>query len=1036
MNQHAAAPEFAMSFTQEAVLLERREGLDWRLLGQVRFAGREMTDRLNALRRSAGDISGLSETVLVIPDDQILYTTLTVPVGADTAAAVGRALEAVTPYRAEDLAFDWCPSENGDIETLRVAAVARRTLEEAEEFARAQGFVPSAFVARPGDERFEGQPDFGLSTLHADRPDRPPFSEPDLSKARVTAPVIETPSEDEAPEEITLEMSPEPAAATAAISRVIAHHYPRTAKAPAKPVAATEDVAKAPAAIVTRSEPTPEPATRPEPPRAPAVIRHGDPKPGTSKRNMSLRAEAVHARAAEARARRADQAEGDQLSESALMALLRRAAPGKLTLLLGGLLVLLFLVLLVFGSKPAQTPSTAEPQAQPAERTEAPQEQAVNEPAALPTVSQSAAIPDGGVDGLASEAIAPDTGATQGVARIPEEAPDAEFVPEAELEAEASADVAQSPVQTADEPAAAAPPSSPSQDALTRALSEAIRTAAQTNDAGPENNIRSEDATENPDMATPDTASVAADVPPEAVPQSRAEDREERAPVAAVAAPAVNVTPTSRLRSSARPPSAPPTRTSAPARPDKLPTVPVNPLPFEQRDQPEPPRVSGERPPSRPARPAPAPTPAAAPAEIKAPEVKSVPTTARPPSRPARGQTSTSASAPTPEKAPTVTSSPSVPRPPERPASLTLLEEGSASEDRAPTRLTAAEEAFVQELMRNLRSAQAGASGLSPDERRLIRLADARPARRPVSVSRPSNDAVRAAVAEAVAASDRPIPRASVIGKAAPATAVPTGRVSGMTSSSRPQSRPRTIAAQSGRDPGPGNASLSAGAVEDAIAAAVSSSSATPGAVALTALRTSALPPRRSRNSGAHTAKPSTPTTKDLREAAMNQKRQAEIAEQRRLDAELQAQAEARARARAQADAQAEARARAQAEARARAQAQAEARAAAARKQNYTPPEAENEPEVQATLPTGRGQGSAAQAATVKDGIQLSRTQIIGTIGAGKASRALVRLSNGRIITLRLGDRINGGTITDIGDSRITYVKGGRPQQLSVLSGK
>ena len=33
-------------------------------------------------------------------------------------------------------------------------------------------------------------------------------------------------------------------------------------------------------------------------------------------------------------------------------------------------------------------------------------------------------------------------------------------------------------------------------------------------------------------------------------------------------------------------------------------------------------------------------------------------------------------------------------------------------------------------------------------------------------------------------------------------------------------------------------------------------------------------------------------------------------------------------------------------------------------------------------------------------------------IGAGKASRALVRLSNGRVLTLRLGDKINGGTAT------------------------
>ncbi|MCZ0963307.1 hypothetical protein OU682_16980, partial [Paracoccus sp. EF6] len=153
-------------------------------------------------------------------------------------------------------------------------------------------------------------------------------------------------------------------------------------------------------------------------------------------------------------------------------------------------------------------------------------------------------------------------------------------------------------------------------------------------------------------------------------------------------------------------------------------------------------------------------------------------------------------------------------------------------------------------------------------------------------------------------------------------------------------------------------------------------------------------------------------------------------------DAERQAQAEARARARAAQDAQAVAQARAAAEARARAQAEAEARAAAARQQRYAPPEAEEEPEVAANIPDGRTPTTAGVAATVKDGIQISRTQIIGTIGAGKASRALVRLSNGRVLTLRLGDKINGGTITDIGDSRITFVKGGRPQALSVLGGR
>ena len=81
---------------------------------------------LNGLREQAGGQAGELDTVLVIPDDQILYTVLTVPFCSDTAATIARALEASTPYRAEDLAFDWCPATNGDIETLRVAAVARR----------------------------------------------------------------------------------------------------------------------------------------------------------------------------------------------------------------------------------------------------------------------------------------------------------------------------------------------------------------------------------------------------------------------------------------------------------------------------------------------------------------------------------------------------------------------------------------------------------------------------------------------------------------------------------------------------------------------------------------------------------------------------------------------------------------------------------------------------------------------------------------------------------------------------------------------
>lgn len=161
------------------------------------------------------------------------------------------------------------------------------------------------------------------------------------------------------------------------------------------------------------------------------------------------------------------------------------------------------------------------------------------------------------------------------------------------------------------------------------------------------------------------------------------------------------------------------------------------------------------------------------------------------------------------------------------------------------------------------------------------------------------------------------------------------------------------------------------------------------------------------------------------------------MAARRKLDEQLQAQAEARIRARAQADAAAEARARAEAEARARAQAEAEERAARARKQEYKPPEIDDEPEVAANLPRGgTTSASVAKSATQSRGMDTGRTTIIGIIGAGKASRALVRLRNGRVVTLRLGDKIDGGTINSIGDGRVTYVKAGRTRELRLLDGR
>ena len=1061
MNQHAAPPEFAMSFTHEAVLLEQREGPNWRPLGEAPFSGREMAATLNALRDEAGGTAGELDTVLVIPDDQILYTTLAVPYGENTEDVIGRALEGMTPYKADELAFDWCPALDGSIETLRIAAVARRTLHEAEDFARAQGFRPLGFAARPEDDRFHGDPDFGPSRLAEEQFTSTPFSEPDLTHARVTAPdltdqpetveqtVVEVASEAPASVEVPSvvqqaavqqEVVSEKAAAPV-VSRIVPHHYlapivatPAAASGPsplevavsAKPEASPAPVTDTPVEEAVEAE---EGETKVEPR---GVIRHGQPKLSPVS-GLSPRAQAVHSRASEAKARRGRAEPAAEVAAPGLMTRLRNLDPARLPTMIGALAVLLVIVLFAFGGRnqseqvaqptdntpadatvipePNDSLATASNEEQPADDTASAQTSGTDVEAAQDVADAAAPLEaatpaTGAPDTTAAEAADPALNQTETAAQS---------VDPRDLAAASTAAgaVATAPAATTTPLVGSRPPlarPTTSQQATAPAAPEATRSAAQV---ALGNDTLSRALTDA--MAQRD-AQIAAR---EAVSAATMAGNLATAPRAPQPAAAQNTAPRARqaaparsrpqLARSVRPPRAVTTRTAATpvaarANADTRPAVPANPQPYAQRTQPEVARpASGHRPPSRPAtRASQAVVPAATPAAAQ------------------------------------VRPSAQANRPPARPDRHSQLEEGSTSEEGEPSRLTSAEKTHLEGLLRDLRTAQIGNSGLSTAERgALIQLADARPTRRPVAVGGPSQQAVRDAIASATE-SDRPETRSSHA--AAPSTT--SSQSAGLGRSSRPASRPgnRAVAASG---PGPGNASLSSGAVENAIAAAVSETSSGSGAVALTALNSSALPPRRAARAAANTTLAAlapvasdAPTAEDLRAAAEAQN-SAASEEQRRQDAELQAQAEARARAHAAADAQAEAQARAAAEARARAQAEAEAQAARRRQQTYRPPEAEEEPDVaSANIPDGRTPTTAGNAATVQRGIQVNRTQIIGTIGAGRASRALIRLSNGRILTLRIGDKINGGTISEIGDSRITYVKGGRAQQLSVLGGQ
>jgi hypothetical protein len=189
-----SASEYALSFSEDAVHLQRRETSAnaaaphamplpgaWRHLGSVEFDSTAFAEEFTRLRsmvqaedEDAGGDGDMLPVTLLIPDDQILYTTLTVSPGADREKAVARALDGLTPYPIEDLAFDW----EGDGDSVRVAAVARQTLREAGDFARQYGFDGQAFRALPRDDSFAGEPVFALAP--------PPRARPEVDPARVS----------------------------------------------------------------------------------------------------------------------------------------------------------------------------------------------------------------------------------------------------------------------------------------------------------------------------------------------------------------------------------------------------------------------------------------------------------------------------------------------------------------------------------------------------------------------------------------------------------------------------------------------------------------------------------------------------------------------------------------------------------------------------------------------------------------------------------------------------------------------------------
>ncbi len=160
-------PNFALNLSFDGIRLLHRAAGGWRVVGEVSLAAEDMAAELAALRKTASDLEPRGvRSKLIIPNEQIRYLTIdSGDIDTDGRwAAAFAALEGATPYAVDDLSVDIC----ADGAQTHVAAVARETLDEAEDFAMLHRFHPVSFVSVPGDAGFLGEPFLGVTSHAAD----------------------------------------------------------------------------------------------------------------------------------------------------------------------------------------------------------------------------------------------------------------------------------------------------------------------------------------------------------------------------------------------------------------------------------------------------------------------------------------------------------------------------------------------------------------------------------------------------------------------------------------------------------------------------------------------------------------------------------------------------------------------------------------------------------------------------------------------------------------------------------------------------
>ncbi|NKB28604.1 MAG: hypothetical protein GKR99_14040 [Rhodobacteraceae bacterium] len=151
-------PTFALEIAPDTLTLSHRRFGAWHSLGTVRRDDPRCPQRMDELRRTADWLEPNSiRTAVVVASSQVMFLTVALPSNSrgNKRREIREALKTATPFPVEDIEFDFVSEDGG----ARVAIVAKTALAEA--IAVHFKLNPVRFAAHPSARDFNGEPDFG-----------------------------------------------------------------------------------------------------------------------------------------------------------------------------------------------------------------------------------------------------------------------------------------------------------------------------------------------------------------------------------------------------------------------------------------------------------------------------------------------------------------------------------------------------------------------------------------------------------------------------------------------------------------------------------------------------------------------------------------------------------------------------------------------------------------------------------------------------------------------------------------------------------